>query len=161
MKLADEIKFNLMREVRSHAYDIIIPNFYVGWYEMDIFKLMQSGLIIEYEIKVSRSDFFADFKKGSGDKHLKMEKKVSECNRFYYVVPTDLIKVEEIPKYAGLLYFREGQYGIGHCDIVKNAPLIHKNKKADSIYKTLAHKLSFRSQIIEDKYRKLKYETEK
>jgi hypothetical protein len=159
MKLADKIKFDLMYQARSHAYDIIIPNFFVGYYEMDVFKLMQSGLIVEYEIKISRSDFFADFKKGEGQKHSKMKQKECTCNRFYYVVPEGLIKVEEVPDYAGLIYYK--QYKYGWCETIKNAPLIHKIKQPDNIYKHLAHKLSFRSQLIESKYRKLKHEQKK
>lgn len=172
MKKADKIKFELMRYCRSHAYDVIIPNFFFGRYEMDVFKLMQSGLVIEYEIKISRSDFFADFKKCRSvidlgapletvsetysrfrkrvktTKHDEMISKNCSCNRFFFVVPAELIKPDEVPAHAGLLYFNGYSF-----DMIKNAPLIHKQKQDQSIYKKIALKLSFRSKIIEQKYR--------
>lgn len=155
MKKADKIKFELMRYCRSHPYDIVIPNFFVGRYEMDIFKLTQTGYIIEYEIKVSRSDFFADFKKcysvynfGKVNKHDEIAYNKSSCNRFFFVVPKGLISANECPVHSGLLYFNGYSF-----DMIKNAPLIHKQKQDQSIYKKIALKLSFRSVTIEAKYR--------
>ena len=148
MRKADKIKFELMRYCPNHAWDIVIPNYFVGWYEMDVFKLMQSLFIVEYEIKISRSDFFADFKKDLGAKHVQMQKGRCECNRFYFVVPQNMIRVHEVPSYAGLIYWN------GRCFYtVKNAPLLHKRKQPESIYISLAKKLSFRSQLMEQKYR--------
>jgi len=37
-----------------------------GWWECDIFSLTKAGYMNEFEIKVSRSDFKADWKKGLG-----------------------------------------------------------------------------------------------
>lgn len=161
-RLADKIKFALMRDVRSGTSDIIIPNFYLGWYEMDVCKIMKSGYVVEYEIKISRSDFFADFKKDNGAKHLKLQTSESHCNRFFFVVPQGLILPEEVPAYAGLIEYREYETNSywgrgGSTDIIKHAPLIHKKKRDEKIYYYLAQKLSFRSQIIEQKYRKLVY----
>lgn len=56
VKLADKIKYSLMRAIRSSAYDVIIPNWYDGIFEMDVFRLTQSGVIYEYEIKISKSE---------------------------------------------------------------------------------------------------------
>lgn len=147
MKKADEIKFNLIRWVRSTGYDILIPNFFVGIYEMDLFHMKQSGLITEYEIKISRSDFFADFNKGN--KHQDMVNKCCRANRFYFVVPEGLVNLHEVPEYAGLMVFN------GKCfRTLKNAKLIHKNKGSIS-HETLAQRLSFKLQAYEIKYRKL------
>lgn len=52
--------------------------------------------ITGYEIKVSRSDYFRDNKY-----HLYLQ----YCNEFYFVVPTGLLKKEEIPDDMGLIYY--------------------------------------------------------
>jgi hypothetical protein len=161
-RLADKIKFALMRDVRSGTSDIIIPNFYLGWYEMDLCKIMKSGYVVEYEIKISRSDFFADFKKDNGYKHSRLQTNTSFCNRFFFVTPKGLLKPDEIPTYAGLIEYSEGTTNSywsngGSTNIIKAAPLIHKTKQEEKIYHWLALKLSFRSQLIEQKYRKLVY----
>ena len=49
-------------------------------------------------------------------------------NYFYYAVPTDMIKVEEVPSYDGLVYIDEK----GNITTVKKAPCIHKEKYKDS-----------------------------
>nr|WP_314462685.1 MmcB family DNA repair protein [uncultured Clostridium sp.] len=52
--------------------------------------------IIGYEIKVSRGDFKQD-----GKWHLYLQ----YCNEFYFVVPTGLVKKEELPDNVGLIYY--------------------------------------------------------
>lgn len=52
--------------------------------------------IIGYEIKVSRSDFLQDNKW-----HLYLQ----YCNEFYFVVPTGLVKKDELPENVGLIYY--------------------------------------------------------
>lgn len=48
-------------------------------------------------------------------------------NYFYYAVPTDLISVEDVPEYAGLIYVNE----YGGLTIKKSAPCLHKEKYSD------------------------------
>ena len=63
MQLKDEIMFKLTTFIRKIPNEVIIPNFYFGWYEMDVFRLTSSGFVTEYEIKTSRADLKNDFKK--------------------------------------------------------------------------------------------------
>ncbi len=49
-------------------------------------------------------------------------------NYFYYTVPTDLITVDEVPEYAGLIYVDENK----NLTIKKKAPCLHKEKYKDS-----------------------------
>jgi hypothetical protein len=152
---ADRIKKDLMGWSRSSGYDIIIPNFYLGHYEMDLFRLTPAGLITEYEIKTSRSDYKADFNKelpGCEGKHALMTGKKCICNRFYFVVPKKIIRADEVPDYAGLLYYK-GNRGF---EVIKNAPLIHKEKQPLTIYKDLAVSLSFREQVLRDRIAQLR-----
>lgn len=153
-KLTDEITYNLMRYCRSHAYDIILPNFFVGNYEMDVCKIMQSGYMVEYEIKISKSDFKADFKKNNGyngkSKHDNLRIGERPCNRFFFVVPKDLIQPDEVPDHCGLIYYHDKTF-----TLVKNAKLLHKNKQTDRLnfYKALAFKLAFREGIMRSRER--------
>lgn len=154
MKLADLIAIRLMDFAKGHDYDIAIPNFYFGAYEMDLFVLKKSGYVVEYEIKISRSDFFADFKKER--KHIGLVNGKSRCNRFYYVVPKELVSKSEVPKYAGLIWAEKNSNGSIFFKIVKNAPTIHKIKVDTLIYRELAHKLSFREQNYRYKYNQIR-----
>ena len=49
-------------------------------------------------------------------------------NYFYYAVPKDMLKVEDVPEYAGLVYVDE----TGKLQIIKQAPKLHKEKYSDS-----------------------------
>ena len=111
----------------------VLENLYVFKWESDKFIETRSGLIYEFEIKISRSDFKHDFDKK--DKHVILEgkeehlpsyeeykKKYSKYygdelgdkyyrtenykkpNYFYYAVPEGMIDVSEVPEYAGLVY---------------------------------------------------------
>lgn len=128
-----------------------VPNIYVfkhDW-ESDFFVQKQNGYSYEFEVKISRSDFFNDFKKtakhsilkeskyedvftdyakndlGNYEKVLKKEIKnwTKKPNKFFYVVPENLISVNEIPEYAGLYYFKNGS-----LTKIKDAPFLHKEK---------------------------------
>ena len=97
--------------------NIIVPN--VSWglhgmHECDIFIIKSSGYCIEVEIKRSKSDLLADFKKG----HHHIDKRIKE---FYYCLPESLMKTceEHIPKGAGIITCR--RYGNGvHATIFRD-----------------------------------------
>lgn len=106
----------------------VLENLYVFSWESDKLIETRSGLIYEFEIKVSKADFKNDFKKK--DKHVILEGKETHIptfdklepiykeryeknylvshfkkpNYFYYAVPEGLITEEEVPDYAGLIY---------------------------------------------------------
>lgn len=148
-------------------FDYLLENSYLFSWESDFFCIAKaSGYMYEIEVKISRSDFKADFKK---DKHevfsrhkekvyikpsgLRERKWIRDLNgdpkrdekgkviyeeissgidyiqpglkipnRFYYCCPWGLLKKEEIPSYAGLLYYNQG-----HIEQIKAAPVLHKN----------------------------------
>ena len=106
----------------------VMENLFVFSWESDKLIMTRSGMLYEFEIKISRSDFKADFKKK--DKHVILEgkeefvpsyDKVLDCwkplheeyykvshykkpHYFYYAVPEGMIAADEIPEYAGLIY---------------------------------------------------------
>lgn len=117
-----------------------------GLSECDVISISKSDYIYEYEIKISRSDFKADFNK---NKHKLMTERnctlIKESNDIWYltpnyfnfVVPKDLVSVEEIPEYAGLIYLNGSQF-----EVIKKAPLIHKTKATHNFIRQLSHNLT-------------------
>lgn len=116
--------------------------------EEDFIVVKNNGYINTYEIKISRSDFKADFNKKERHQILengwftsdKKQFKPGEDskwydyyepgeqiprkrpNKFFYVCPENLIKKEEVPKYAGLIYVKED----GSMIKIKEPPFLHK-----------------------------------
>jgi hypothetical protein len=150
MKLADQILLHLLKHGRKDPSEIMIPNFYCHSYEMDLFKLTKNGYIVEYEVKISRADYFNDFKKSfklynqpEVFKHQNLEQGRS-ANRFTFVVPEGLIEIKEVPKYAGLMYYYNDVYNGTKIITIKPAPLLHRNEFQD--FKSLATSLSWREE---------------
>lgn len=114
--------------------------------ECDVLSISGSDYIYEYEIKISRNDFKKDFTKEK-HKNIICEKftKVYKTkltyltpNYFNFVTPKDLIKVEEVPEYAGLIYIDE----FGTFEIVKKPKLLHKIKANEEFIRKVSHNLS-------------------
>ena len=89
----------------------------------------------------------SDFKK---EKHKLMLEKASVIdsnindvwyytpNYFYFVVPLNLVSIDEIPEYAGLIYINE----LLGFETIKKAPLLHKIKATDTFIRKLSHNLT-------------------
>ena len=121
-----------------------------GLAECDVISISKSDFIYEYEVKISRGDFKKDFGKPkhkliTEGKFVKesVKKGITETwylvpNYFYFVVPENLVTVDEIPEYAGLIYVNEShQY-----DIIKKAPIIHKTKASNDFIRQMSHQLT-------------------
>lgn len=125
----------------------IIPNsciFKSNW-ETDCFiQQRDSGYCYEIEIKISRNDFFADFRKGqkhsilkngryksgwvnteNGSMDIVFKEHKNRPNKFFYCVPNGLISINDVPDYCGLMYFNIND---GSVEIIKEAPFIHREK---------------------------------
>lgn len=85
--------------IRQH---IIVPN--VSWgfgmHECDLFLIKKSGVAVEVEIKRSKSDLLADFKKGHN--HKDRQNRITEL---YYALPENLYESckDLIPDDAGII----------------------------------------------------------
>lgn len=105
------------------------------YHEADFVGVSRSGYITECEVKISRSDFFKDFKKDVKHTELiNVHSKSSELgqycvNYFYFACTAELIQPEEVPVYAGLLWID----GRGKTHILKSAPLLHKQKATSTV----------------------------
>lgn len=170
----------LLRKNYDHNY--VLENAYIFYWESDYFGISKSGYVYEIEVKISVSDFRADFKKDFKHRCLRFNKQqfvaheapeITErkktgnkiegrygrmkdeyfnepqgyCrltygknvipNRFYYAVPDGLAEkvVKLLPSYAGLL-------SVGRRDVVviKDAPLLHREKMFEKLSKKLLDK---------------------
>jgi hypothetical protein len=95
-----EVAIATMFGIRTH---VIVPNIswgLPGMHECDLFVIPKSGCAKEVEIKRSKSDFLADFKKGHN--HVDRQKRISE---FYYAFPADLVDkcIDLVPENAGII----------------------------------------------------------
>lgn len=117
-----------------------------GLSECDVISISKSNYIYEYEIKISRADYKKDFIK---EKHMHIinEKPVYRRkgeifyyipNYFNFVVPHDLISIDEIPEYAGLIYINDDLT----FEVIKKPKLLHKTTASDKFIRKLAHNLT-------------------
>jgi cell division protein FtsI/penicillin-binding protein 2 len=84
-----------------------------------------------------QQDLFANLQKREQKKYpqITVEQAKRRCypentklpNYFYYVVPEGLIRVEEVPEYAGLIWIQDDWF----C-VKKKAPCLHKEKYTDA-----------------------------
>ena len=156
MNSADVNKI-LKHFIRNHEHKF--ENTYVHAWEADVFSVTKTGYSYEIEIKISRGDFFADFKKEKhqlfsgfkkgwkiikqGDGHEldrndhrikypcthispRQLNHLSCTNKLFYACPEGLIKADEVPEYAGLIYVGDGS-GPEKVLVVKKAPYLHKD----------------------------------
>jgi hypothetical protein len=155
---------------KNRPYNFLNTYFFKN--ESDFLSFTSGGYLYEYEIKISRSDFKADFKKDRfkmladcysgrftscikgktyewlcffdiwhrgktitnkreqfGHTDISFRKNYEEvANKFYYVVPENLIDVSECPAFAGLIYVSTHPYGHTITNEIKKAPLLHKHQ---------------------------------
>ena len=103
------IQSALYGEMSQKGHGYIIPNIYLGYEESDLISVTKAGYIYEYEIKISRADFKADFKKG---RHERLKNDLTQWRTcFWFVTPVGLVRPDEIPDYAGHIEVRERHAG--------------------------------------------------
>ena len=139
---------------QQQRYDFMIPNthFNLG-YEMDIFGLRKSSFMVEeIEIKTSRADFLADFRKTVGRyrmKHQELERGNLIANYFSFLVPADLLpKIEDdIPEYAGI-YTGYTTFQLGRntnlIRHIRRPKRLHKNRPSEKLLYKKARGMTYR-----------------
>lgn len=145
---ARDIQRTLMRGrfAKSKVWPNYTPN---GWFECDLIEITSAGYFIEYEIKISRADFRADFDKARPDwskpyrfgmpqemlnKHDRLNTDLTDATprRFYFVVPEGMIDREHVPHYAGLITIKPGRSRLDEYEVVR-APDRHRQKLPQAI----------------------------
>jgi hypothetical protein len=156
----------------SSNAEIVLPNYYLGLYECDVYKVSAAGHTTEYEIKTSRADFKRDFakahQKGTGQyeteqtKHgYMLTRQVYESqtkhdrireggrvSRFYFVVPEGMVTLDDVPADFGLIYATgyldyRGKTGV-KFEIKRTSKLHKKQPLAPTDYIRLARLLSLK-----------------
>ena len=123
-----------------------------GKIESDIIAVSKTGYLIEYEVKISRSDFLADRRKGKWKEYATHYNTAPKS--FYYVVPEGIVKKEELPFFAGLIEFRENEGKYIFTTIVKPKTLNRLKTTKEQKY-SLLKKLYYKSLNISFDYQNL------
>jgi hypothetical protein len=146
---AKDIQRALIQEAIWGNRQIILPNTNQLIGESDLITVTNAKFAWEYEIKISRSDFFSDFKKVhrhyfDGKFHPQIEKhsilkgetpfpRDRMPRRFYFVVPEGMVRDSEVPKYCGLIYVKV-MLGRMVLETYRTAPnLKHAGKLSDDV----------------------------
>ena len=136
-------------------HELIVPNSKVFGWESDMVSVTQAGYMFEFEVKLSRSDFRADAKKIKSQYMVNPIQQswgkavgVNRPNYFYYVVPPDLVAVEELPSFAGLIYaeWHPPDYAL-YCQparVIRIAPKLHTDKINEWQRRQLHRAVTFR-----------------
>lgn len=121
----------------------------VGYFNSD-FLVIRDNKLVEVEIKLTKSDLLADFRK---DKHAIFENKVEPNKRqkdfipnfFYFCVPPELVEVAVSKcigkKYGVLKVLDRGRY----CDrirVIKQASKLHENNVTEQVKTKIFSRLS-------------------
>jgi len=134
-------------------YNYKLFNLFIYSWESDFFAISTSGYTIEVEIKVSKSDFKADYKKTTSkgiNKHkFLLSDTIYKPNKFYFACPRGLILPNEIDKKYGLLYLGE----FNSLFEVQKATFLHKDKFLDNkqYLKTLLDKYYWQNMRLKDR----------
>lgn len=137
-------------------YCPIVPNcFYRYDLEADLMGVRKSGFVDEFEIKLTVADFKNDASKTvrvpsentkySFDVMNKYEalEKGRLLNYFWYIVPQDLVSVDDIPKFAGLIYIHKNNNGY-YFRVIKDAKRLNSNKITDDELYSALRKMGYR-----------------
>lgn len=161
----NEIADVIINNLSSRSFPIFLTTFSsCGFDEADVLGINNIGYIYEFEIKRSRNDFLAEFK-NKNYKHKKLKEKSATKtyniyvkgkrtddtithiiipNRYYFACEKHLISLREIPEYCGLIYIDNKKPVEEKYMEIKSAPLLHRNKANEIIYKRIANILSQR-----------------
>lgn len=124
--------------VDNNKHPFQLSNVFIYAWESDYWAMTQGGETREFEIKISRSDYFNDAKKA---KH----KSETGANYFYYVVPRDLIQITEVEQRYGLIYVwfeQMGEIKSPRLQIMRKPRRLNNN--SFDLWKQLATKMYWR-----------------
>ncbi len=131
---AKDIQYALNREFRVAGKMYFNNHDIAGWSESDVFMISDAMVSTEIEIKISHSDFQADYKKvvHVGPNWLEMKKHDALTKgigkytptKFAFACPAGLISVDEIHEKYGLYYIHEDDI----VEQVRQAKPLNKNR---------------------------------
>lgn len=159
----------LMAAEDKHKYAVSNSTKVLGYTgEDDFLSVNRKGMIVAYEIKTTNWDFKRDFMdRGNKLKRHKILSQLADMpmmqakmpNYFYFVTPEGVVKLDEIPEYAGLIYVKE-KFGRGGSDpeavIIKKAPQLHDRIVTDRMKANFVLEMVFRLMVYSRKQYKAK-----
>lgn len=101
------------------------------WWECDVFEITKAQVFREYEIKLTRADFFNDMNKDDqfGSKHNRLhERDTFGPQRFWFVTPAGLLQPHDLPSWCGLIEITTARNGWLVENEVIAAPRRHTGK---------------------------------
>lgn len=101
--------FDLKDSKGQQEFYYLTPNVNLFDWESDMIAKSKDERIFEFEIKTSREDFFNDLKKKRTKILSNPLDQTRKPNLFYYILPMDCVKDEEIPEWAGYYFYRHYQ----------------------------------------------------
>jgi hypothetical protein len=125
-----------------HKNDAIVVankmNFLNSNVDSDVVVVTMSGVVLEYELKISRGDFMRDAKKKrnriySGELH------GVKPNKYWYVTAPGIVTDYDIPTWAGWY-----EYTPGKLVLRKQAPWLNREKLGVKVILKLARAMRFR-----------------
>ncbi len=127
------------------------------WWECDALRITSAGYAIEYELKISRKDYLADFRKcrrawstrTMEQKHTLLALRTGWPSRFYFVMPAGLADQVQIPEHAGLIAV--GGADVPYLRTVRPAPQLHDRPAGPQVIQTMGRNGLYRlaNQVIE------------
>ncbi len=147
-----EIQKALFHEHDKGGSIICFNNTRALCHEADVLVLRKSGATLEFEVKVSREDFRADFRKT--EKHEQMKRGHPQGPQyFFYACEPGIINADDVPAYAGLVHIVRHYYPnisntvMLHKDqieVVKAAPRLHK-EASPGIHERICRSLMYKA----------------
>lgn len=144
------------------SYSILMPNFTpAGWFECDVWGLTKAGYAVEFEIKLSLTDFRADQRKRDNNHYMRdgqdgwtyvpgrhkhellAEASLLGPSRFWYVVPAGLLGADAVPEWAGIIE-ATATGRRARITRVRPAPRLHRVKAGDAIMRKALSACYFR-----------------
>lgn len=140
-------------EVTNH--ELVLTNTGAHWgtfyaWEADLISVTKSGMIHEYEIKLNKYDYRADFGKAYKH-HTLMGGETNKPNYFWYV--TFEFDIEP-PEYAGWIIVQDNDHHVGRWmreawngfewHVMKDAPRLHGKKISQRQREAVGRLLSYR-----------------
>jgi len=148
MELTERTIQNAIYSSQLSGMKIMVPNYTPErWFECGVFGVTNAGYFMEFEIKLTRSDFAKDrYKRASGpvrsreDRHFwePCDGRTKHCRieagdidgpaRFYYVYPFDMFADDgAVPPWAGIIHVHDASNYL-ELKIKRSAPKIHGEK---------------------------------
>ena len=152
--MINALRYYIMGELRYRAFCPRVHDFFGYHSESDVIAINSGGYLVEFEIKLTNTDFNKDKEKRIyankqyRNKH-EYYKTGGAASRFYFVAPQGVLDKSDIPNWAGFIEIKEKHYSDNvTCLISENkrvAEQLNKRKATDKEISKLLRLLSFKT----------------